>query len=420
MRGQIFNRTVAALALAVALGMILLGAASGVSVLPTNTWIDLYSSSSTYLGQPVPPGASVAVYDPQGVQCGGFVVTQAGAYGIMPCYGDDPETPLVDEGAVLNDPLLFTINGATARTEVVSIDTTNVPSTTIVAWGPAQSLWRVNLHARLNVTDHALASSANPANLGESVSVTATVTGAGPGGEQPTGAVQFRADGTLVGGPVALTGGSATVHLPALAAGVHAITAEYSGDAVFYPSTANLLQEVRPYEEQCGLTVASQHFNAGGPLLVNIATLGTLDCLRIQPMIGNHPYATVGIATGQYWLITGLDHQGGPADGFNLTLTISVPFIPDANDKLCRYTGVAQIWDCAASGFDPVNFTITRSGIVAFSDWAVGNNVGSNAVTISELRASSPGRWRGADLLFAGLLGLAAAGVLFYSRARCR
>lgn len=418
MRGQVFNRMVAALGLAVALGMIFLGVVSSNGVVPTNTWIDLYSTSSTYLGQPVPQGAAVAVYDPQGVQCGEFVVTHTGWYGIMPCYGDDPGTLTVDEGAVLSDVLRFTINGAPARTEVVSIDALDVPSTTLVVWWPVQNLWQVHLHARLDVTGHLLASSANPANLGESVSVTATVTGSGPGGEQPTGTVQFWADGGLLGGPVVLTGGSATVHLPLLATGIHTITAEYSGDAVFYPSTADLSQEVRPYEQKCGLTAASYAFNASGPVTVDIVTLGTLACIQVERMSGNHPQATAAITTGQYWLITGTDSLGDPASGFSVTLTLPASFTPDANTKLCRYTGPGQIWDCAASSFDALNQTVTRADVVAFSAWAVGRNVGPTAVTFEELRASSWAPWGGVGLLCAGLFGLAATGMLLYRRAR--
>ncbi len=83
------------------------------NVLPTNRWMDLYSMNSTYLGRPLQPGDYVAVFDPQGVQCGEFTVHTEGYYGIMPCYGDDPDTA-VDEGAEEGDVLRFTINGSSA------------------------------------------------------------------------------------------------------------------------------------------------------------------------------------------------------------------------------------------------------------------------------------------------------------------
>lgn len=90
------------------------------NVNPTNSWVDFYSAASTYLGAPVPEGAEIAVFDPQGVRCGEFTVVNAGAFGVMPCYGDDPTT-LMDEGAVVGDSLRFTINGKVARTEAIAL-----------------------------------------------------------------------------------------------------------------------------------------------------------------------------------------------------------------------------------------------------------------------------------------------------------
>ncbi len=114
------------------------------NVTPTNTWVDFYSTASSYLEVPVPVGAAIAVFDPQGVQCGAATVTFVGKYGIMPCYGDDPLTPQ-DEGAVLGDALHFTINGQAAQTEAISVNGAPVPPNTVVVWSPAQSLWQVNL-----------------------------------------------------------------------------------------------------------------------------------------------------------------------------------------------------------------------------------------------------------------------------------
>jgi hypothetical protein len=82
-------------------------------------------------------------------------------------------------------------------------------------------------------------SSANPSIVGQAVTFTATVsavTGAGT----PTGTVQFKVDGANLGTPVALSGGSASISTTALAIGTHTVTAEYSGDDNFNPSTGAL------------------------------------------------------------------------------------------------------------------------------------------------------------------------------------
>ncbi|MCX6033193.1 MAG: hypothetical protein NT169_28400 [Chloroflexi bacterium] len=122
-----------------------LTAVRGGNVTPTNQWVDFYGVNNTYLGSPVPVGAYIAVFDPQGVQCGEFTVTHAGTYGIVPCYGDDPTTPL-DEGAVYGDVLHFTINGQAAQTEAISVNGAPVAPNTVVTWSPVQGLWQVNLH----------------------------------------------------------------------------------------------------------------------------------------------------------------------------------------------------------------------------------------------------------------------------------
>jgi hypothetical protein len=375
------------LSLALALCFALLGIASGGSVVPTNTWIDIYGANSTYLGSAVPISAYIAVFDAQGIQCGGFTVTKAGAYGIVPCYGDDAATPDVDEGAEVGDVLRFTIDGSPARSEVVSIDGAPVPSTTLVTWTASKNLWQVNLHAPLTDTQQTLRSSVNPATLGESIAFSTTVTSAVPGGPTPTGVVHFRADATALAGPVALVGGNASISTSALAAGVHTITVEYGGDAVYAPSAASLPQIVLPYEELCGLAEVSYDFSASGHVRVEIGALGTLDCLQVHPVLGNHPYATAGIATGQYWLISGTTGLGDPAGGFSVTLTLPALFAPDAGDKLCRYIGPGFLWQCAANSFSAVSGTISLAGVNGFSTWAVGSDVGANAVALTDLEA---------------------------------
>ncbi len=350
------TRTICALALAVTLCVMPARSVRGDEPLP-NIWINLFSLDSTYLGQPVPVDAQIVVFDPQtGVQCGQFAVTYAGWYGTMPCYGDDGVYPGATPGHVLG----FTINGATAQTEAVSLNGTPIPATTPVYWDQELSLWEVNLRARLDVGQHTLVSSANPANLAQTVTFSTVVTGSGPNGEKPTGSVQFAADGAPLGAATLDAYGQATLSTADLAAGTHTMTAAYLGDAAFYPSTTGLTQEVRPYEERCGLTTGAHDFSASGPVHVEVGELGSLFCLRVQRVAGSHPQATPGIATGQYWIIEGTDNLGDPAGGFSVALTLPANFTPDAEDKLCRYTGTGQIWDCAASSFDAVNRTVTR------------------------------------------------------------
>ncbi len=73
----------------------------------------------------------------------------------------------------------------------------------------------------------------NPSVFGQSVTLTATVTGS-----SPTGTVQFRDGATNLGAPVALAGGQAQLVTSALAVGAHSITAVYGGDSGNQGSTS--------------------------------------------------------------------------------------------------------------------------------------------------------------------------------------
>ena len=95
-------------------------------------------------------------------------------------------------------------------------------------------------------TTTTLASSVNPSAIGQAVTFTATVTAPAPGGGTPTGQVVFTVDGAAQA-PVTLTGGQATLSLPALTAGAHTITAAYTASTGYATSTsAALTQTVLP------------------------------------------------------------------------------------------------------------------------------------------------------------------------------
>jgi hypothetical protein len=130
---------------------------------------------------------------------------------------------------------------------------------------------------------------------------------------------------------------------------------------------------------------------------LNANSLGTLANVQIDRIDSSHLNATAGIETGRYWSIT---PTGG---GFNLNMTLPHNATADANDKVCRYTGVGVVWDCAANSF--VGTTITRNNITELSDWATGNNVDPTAVTLlQQTSTSQPSTWGwlAAVLLLAG------------------
>jgi hypothetical protein len=125
------------------------GSASlGDGVTPTTEWVNLYSTNSTWQGQALPVGSSIAVFDAQGAQCGEFQVTIDGWYGLMACYRDDPMTT-EDEGPVAGDRLIFTIDGEPAVAMPVSLNGTAVSPSRQMVWTALGDRWEVDLQGPL-------------------------------------------------------------------------------------------------------------------------------------------------------------------------------------------------------------------------------------------------------------------------------
>jgi hypothetical protein len=90
-------------------------------------------------------------------------------------------------------------------------------------------------------TTTTLTCSPNPSNVGQAVTMTATVKSAGP--LTPTGKVVFF-DGTTRIGSATLSGGVGKISLSNLASGTHPITATYDGDSNSATSTSAVVNQV--------------------------------------------------------------------------------------------------------------------------------------------------------------------------------
>jgi len=151
---------------------------------------------------------------------------------------------------------------------------------------------------------------------------------------------------------------------------------------------------------------------AGGPIntasvSLNVNTGHAFTSITIGRHDGNHPNrsgadATKGAGWGTYWTIT-------PVGTGTVDVTLPTTFTPDANDKVCRYTGTGTTWDCART--TNTSNTITRDGVTTFSDWAAGNEVGPNAVTLNSLDAKAAPDNSTAGWLLALLGGLVISGL---------
>jgi uncharacterized protein (TIGR02145 family) len=91
-------------------------------------------------------------------------------------------------------------------------------------------------------TNTTLTSSLNPSGYGQSVTFTATVTGAV---EMPAGMIEFRDGSTILGTGTLDSSGIATLTITTLSADMHHIVAYYLGNIHYNPSNSNtLLQDV--------------------------------------------------------------------------------------------------------------------------------------------------------------------------------
>src|SRR5438552_929945 len=92
-------------------------------------------------------------------------------------------------------------------------------------------------------TTTSLSSTPNPSVIGQTVTLTATVSPVPPAVGTPTGTVTFN-DGTTSLGTATLVNGSASLTISTLALGSHSLTAVYSGSATFATSTSPVVNQV--------------------------------------------------------------------------------------------------------------------------------------------------------------------------------
>ncbi|MGB9591142.1 MAG: hypothetical protein ACPL1K_01340 [Candidatus Kryptoniota bacterium] len=114
---------------------------------------------------------------------------------------------------------------------------------------------------------------------------------------------------------------------------------------------------------------------------------GNLSKIKIQRYNTDHPNATDLLKTGYHWKIEAINSLGQPADGYSLNLTMTAPFEPDQNDKLCHFDEVNSSWNCAVSSFDAQNHTLTLNGVSSLSDWAIGDDAGPTSIQLVNFHA---------------------------------
>jgi Bacterial Ig-like domain (group 3)/Divergent InlB B-repeat domain len=257
-----------------------------------------------------------------------------------------------------------------------------------------------------------LASSLNPSLVGQSVTLTATITKSSGTGN-PTGTVTFKDNGTSIGsGAVSTSGGvtTATLSTSTLAVGTHPITASYSGDGSYSGSTTGSpLSQVVDQISTTASVKSSLNPSTVGQSVTFTATVspgvagpvnptGTVTFYDNGTSIGSGAVSTAGgVTTATYTTstLTAATHPitagyGGDAD---YAASTSSPALDQVVNKVGTSTSLASSVNPAAIG-QTITYTATVSpvpdgGTVAFTDGGASiSGCGSVTVDTSTGRAS--------------------------------
>ncbi len=148
----------------------------------------------------------------------------------------------------------------------------------------------------LDPTKTVLVSSANPAALGSTVTLTANVSGEPA---QPTGNIRFYDGTTLLGTVATNASGVATFATNALSFGSHAITANFTGDAQDSPSTSAVTTQVIQNAAVVTLSANAPSVKVGQSVILtaNVSVSGAQPTGVVVFNDGTTPFATVSLGT---------------------------------------------------------------------------------------------------------------------------
>src|SRR5437773_1924876 len=147
-------------------------------------------------------------------------------------------------------------------------------------------------------TSTTINSTPTPASLGQTVTLSATVTS---GAGVPTGTVTFR-DGATALGTVTLVNGSASLITSTLAVGTHPLTATYNGSAAFTASTSPTVTHTVVNNNNTPATTTSLTASASTIRSANFITF-TATVSPVPPAVGT-PTGTVSFFDGTTLIAT--------------------------------------------------------------------------------------------------------------------
>jgi hypothetical protein len=265
--------------------------------------------------------------------------------------------------------------------QIIAVDAATGTQNTVCAGGILSQVEGIRVFSapvQAASTTTLVLSSANPVSFGQSVVFTAVISPQDQSTGAPTGTVQFLIDGHGVGLPVNVVayGGvsTATFSTTTLTAGIHTITASYSGDGVFNGSTGTL---------SGGQLVNS---SAGGNVIVTLDSATGL--LRITGDAGNNAITVTQVAAGVYQVTgvgTTVNQSSDPAT-FRLVTSITVSFLNgDDSVMLSNLAILGAISIMAGSGSDLIALDTLTADSVSIT--TAGSN--KDAITLTNTTAGA-------------------------------
>jgi hypothetical protein len=198
---------------------------------PTSTTLSAFTAVE---GLPAQSGLSATVADSQPPSGGPYHFLVMGSSGLAD--GNPTGTVTFLSGSTSIGTGTLSPNFSGNVTSTASLSTTNITGTSFSATYPGDGNFQGSSSPVPSATTTSLTGAPNPSNTGQSVTLTATVSAAAAT-PSLTGRVSFL-DGTTLLGSSPVSGGVATLITTFTTAGSHSLTATYSGDANYSPSTS--------------------------------------------------------------------------------------------------------------------------------------------------------------------------------------
>jgi hypothetical protein len=255
------------------------------------------------------------------------------------------------------DPLEFGSSRFTWDFVLADANGDGVPDAVATGNGPLQGFGYSGVTVMLNTGGNlnTLQSSLNPSQAGAPVTFTADITTKVRGVTNvPTGTVTFY-DGTAAISPAQpLSSGKATFATSSLKIGVHHITAQYSGDQNFVPTTSAILSQVVPLPTYTlAANPATQTVTAGSSASYTIT---------LTPIAGYDGNVTVSCPTSLPTGVTctGLTIANGQTSGTLTLKTSGATSSMKAPADVNPHAGDSNLW-ASLSGFGIVGMVLATN-----------------------------------------------------------